>query len=75
MRTLLAAVFAAMLVLVGYSFRAAPVSAQTVGDWLPFTAGEVLRLEVDLPSGVIELQSDTSPERIHWLRSRRTAPV
>ena len=52
MRTLLAAVFGATLVLVGYSFRAAPVSAQTAGDWLPFTAGEVLRLEVDLPGGV-----------------------
>ena len=52
MRTLLAAMFAAILVLAGYSFRAAPVSAQTAGDWLPFTAGEVLRLEVDLPGGV-----------------------
>ena len=48
----LAVVFAAILVLVGYSFRAAPVSAQTAGDWLPFTAGEVVRLEVDLPGGV-----------------------
>lgn len=52
MRTLLTAVFGAILVLVGYSFRAAPVSAQTAGDWIPFTAGEVLRLEVDLPGGV-----------------------
>ena len=52
MRTILTAVFGAILVLVGYSFRAVPVSAQTAGDWLPFTAGEVLRLEVDLPGGV-----------------------
>ena len=52
MRTLLAAVFGAVLMLVGYSFRAVPASAQTASDWLPFTAGEVLRLEVDLPGGV-----------------------
>jgi hypothetical protein len=53
MRTFLSAVFAAILVLVGYSFRAGPVSAQAAGDWLPFTAGEVVRLEVDLPGGLI----------------------
>ena len=39
--------------LVRYSFRAVPVSAQTAGDRLPFTAGETLRLEVDLPGSVI----------------------
>ena len=52
MRTLLTAVFGAILVLVGYSLRAVPVSAQTAGDWLPFTAGEILRLEVDMPGSV-----------------------
>lgn len=53
MRAFLAVVFIAILVLVVYSFRAASVSAQTAGDWLPFTAGEVLRLDVDLPQSVI----------------------
>jgi hypothetical protein len=52
MRTFLAAVFIAILALGGYSYRAGPVSAQVPGDWLPFTAGETLRLEVDLPGGV-----------------------
>jgi hypothetical protein len=52
MRTLLAALFGVLLVLVGYSFQAASVIAQVPSDWLPFTAGETVRLEVDLPGGV-----------------------
>jgi hypothetical protein len=46
-------VFIAVLALVGYSVRAVPVCAQTASDWLPFTAGEALRLDIDLPQGVI----------------------
>jgi hypothetical protein len=56
MRAFLAVVFIAIVGLAGYSSRAVPVSAQTAGDWLPFTAGEVLRLEVDLPGGVFACQ-------------------
>jgi hypothetical protein len=52
MRAFLAVVFVAIVGFVGYSFRAASVNAQTASDWLPFTAGEVLRMEVDLPGGV-----------------------
>jgi hypothetical protein len=53
MRALIVVVGLAVLAIVGYSFRAVPVRAQTAGDWLPFTAGEALRLDVDLPQGVL----------------------
>jgi hypothetical protein len=54
MRKALAALFVAIGVLIGFSYRTISVNAQAQrGDWLPFTSGETVRLSTDLPEGII----------------------
>jgi hypothetical protein len=53
MRIVLAALCLAATLLIAHSFRA-PIKAQVpTGDWLPFTAGQTVRLTVDLPGSVV----------------------
>jgi hypothetical protein len=53
MRTFLAVVLVVVGMLVGYSLRTIPVSAQQpTGDWFAFNIGGTVRLSVDLPEGV-----------------------
>lgn len=52
MRTIIAVVCVVIGILAGYSLRPAPAQAQSL-DWIPFTAGETVRLRVDMPPTVI----------------------
>jgi hypothetical protein len=54
MRIVLSALGLAAVLLIAHSFRGVPAIAQAPGgDWVPFTAGQTLRLTVDLPGGVV----------------------
>lgn len=54
MRIVLLVLGLAAVLLIAHSFRAVPAIAQApAGDWLPFTAGQTVRLAVDLPGGVV----------------------
>jgi len=54
LRIVLAALCIAATLLIAHSFRAVPIKAQVpTGDWVPFTAGQTVRLTVDLPGSVV----------------------
>lgn len=52
MRTIIAVLCLVVGMLAGYSMRPVPAHAQA-SDWLPFNAGETVRLHVTLPESVI----------------------
>jgi hypothetical protein len=53
MRMSFGVLLVAIGMLIGYAARATPLGAQVLGNWVPFSAGETVRLSVDMPEGVI----------------------
>jgi hypothetical protein len=54
MRGSIAVLLVLVGMLVGYSLMTTRVSAQpAAGNWVPFTAGEIVKLTVDFPEGLV----------------------